>query len=110
MGVDAMLDGASLIGGEAVRGGDLFRAVDPSSGELIAPEFAGVGATEVARACELAAAAFDTYRETDPEIRARFLEAIADNIEALGDTLIQRAMAESGLPRARLEGERGRTC
>ncbi|HLZ79505.1 MAG TPA: aldehyde dehydrogenase (NADP(+)) [Sphingomonas sp.] len=105
-----MLDGASLIGGEAVRGGDLFRAVDPSSGELIAPEFAGVGATEVARACELAAAAFDTYRETDPEIRARFLEAIADNIEALGDTLIQRAMAESGLPRARLEGERGRTC
>lgn len=105
-----MLDGASLIGGEAVRGSDLFHAVDPSSGQLIAPEFAGVGAAEVARACELAAVAFDSYRETDPETRARFLETIADNIEALGDALIERVMAESGLPRARLEGERGRTC
>ncbi len=105
-----MLDGASLIGGEAVRGGDLFRAVDPSTGELIAPEFAGVGAAEVAQACALAAEAFDTYRETDPEARARFLETIADHIEAVGDALIERAMVESGLPRARLEGERGRTC
>jgi NADP-dependent aldehyde dehydrogenase len=28
----------------------------------------------------------------------------------LGDELIERAMLESGLPRVRLEGERGRTC
>src|SRR5699024_6575644 len=33
-----------------------------------------------------------------------------DEIEAIGDELIVRAMAESGLARARLEGERGRTC
>ncbi|MWM14975.1 aldehyde dehydrogenase family protein, partial [Escherichia coli] len=38
------------------------------------------------------------------------LEAIASQIEALGDALIERAMAESALPRPRLEGERGRTC
>ncbi len=105
-----MLDGSSLIGGQSVRGEDLFQAVDPSTGQLIAPEFAGVGADEVARACSLADEAFHGYRETDPEVRARFLETIADNIEAIGDALIERAMAESGLPRARLEGERGRTC
>ncbi|MGC8469539.1 MAG: aldehyde dehydrogenase (NADP(+)), partial [Acetobacteraceae bacterium] len=40
---------------------------------------------------------------------ARFLEAIAAEILACGDGLILRAMAETGLPRTRLEGERGRT-
>jgi 2,5-dioxopentanoate dehydrogenase len=63
----------------------------------------------VEKACVLAWAAFDTYRESSREERARFLEAIAANILALGDALIERAMAESGLPRARLEGERART-
>jgi NADP-dependent aldehyde dehydrogenase len=38
------------------------------------------------------------------------LEAIATQIEALGDALIQRAHAETALPLARLQGERGRTC
>ncbi|HRE05655.1 MAG TPA: aldehyde dehydrogenase family protein, partial [Opitutaceae bacterium] len=42
--------------------------------------------------------------------RARLLEAMAAEIEALGDTLLQRAHAETGLPLVRLTGERGRTC
>ncbi|HEY4353806.1 MAG TPA: aldehyde dehydrogenase (NADP(+)), partial [Paraburkholderia sp.] len=67
------------------------------------------GSVEVDRACELAALAFDPYRQAPLEKRARLLEAIADNIVALGDTLIERAQAESALPKARLEGERGRT-
>ncbi|CAN0563075.1 unnamed protein product, partial [Ectocarpus sp. 12 AP-2014] len=62
------------------------------------------------KACELANVAFDRYRETSLDERAAFIETIANEIEALGDVLIERAMAESGLPRARLEGERGRTC
>jgi len=43
------------------------------------------------------------------EERAVFLETIADEILAAGDDLINRAMAETGLPAARLTGERGRT-
>jgi NADP-dependent aldehyde dehydrogenase len=43
------------------------------------------------------------------EERAAFLERIADEILAIGEPLIAAAMRESGLPRARLEGERGRT-
>ncbi|MCP1363610.1 aldehyde dehydrogenase (NADP(+)), partial [Halomonas sp. BBD45] len=39
-----------------------------------------------------------------------FLETVASEIEAIGDDLIQRAVAETGLPQARIEGERGRTC
>ena len=55
-------------------------------------------------------AAFDAYRETSLEQRAHFLETIAAQIEALGDALIDRAVAETGLPKARIQGERGRTC
>lgn len=104
------LTGHMLIGRQAKAGTEQpVRGVDPSSGEPLDPAYAGAGPAEVERACALAAAAFDTYRETGLVERARFLEKIADNILGLGDALIERAMKESGLPRARLEGERGRT-
>src|SRR3546814_5281023 len=68
------------------------------------------GAADVADAAALAERAFAAFSETAPEARALFLEAIAEEIVAIGDALIERAMLESGLPRARLEGERGRTA
>ena len=67
-------------------------------------------AEDVADACALAEAAFPAFSALPPEARAAFLEAVADAIVAIGDELITTAMAESGLPRMRLEGERGRTC
>ncbi|AQH00822.1 2,5-dioxovalerate dehydrogenase [Burkholderia sp. KK1] len=104
------ITGEMLIGASAVRGADAtLRAFDPARNIDLEPAFGGGGAAEVARACELAEAAFDDYRHAPLETRAQFLEAIADNIIALGDTLIERAMAESALPKARLEGERART-
>jgi NADP-dependent aldehyde dehydrogenase len=104
------ITGEMLIGASAVRGTDAtLRAFDPARNADLEPAFGGGGAAEVARACELAEAAFDDYRHAPLETRAQFLEAIADNITALGDTLIERAMAESALPKARLEGERART-
>nr|WP_298283100.1 aldehyde dehydrogenase (NADP(+)) [Acidocella sp.] len=60
--------------------------------------------------CAAAEAAFDLYRTQPLAARAAYLERIADEIMALGDDLIVTAMAETHLPRARLEGERGRTC
>jgi NADP-dependent aldehyde dehydrogenase len=86
-----------------------LRAINPATNEAFGPSFAEPDAAAVAAACAAAAAAFDLYRETGLEARATFLEAIAGEIEAIGDVLIETAMAESGLPRARLEGERGRT-
>jgi 2,5-dioxopentanoate dehydrogenase len=104
------ITGEMLIGASAVRGADAtLRAYDPARNADLEPAFGGGGAKEVARACELAEAAFDDYRHAPFETRAQFLEAIADNIIALGDTLIDRAHAESALPKARLEGERART-
>jgi len=60
-------------------------------------------------ALNLAEKAANSYRYTDKKTKAAFLRSIAEEINALGDKLIERAMAESGLPQARLQGERGRT-
>ena len=104
------LTGEMLIGGEAVRGGESeIHGIDPATGEWLEPAFGGGGEAEVEQACALAAEAFPIYRETTLEARATFLETIATRIDALGDMLTDRAMRETGLPRARLEGERGRT-
>jgi 2,5-dioxopentanoate dehydrogenase len=105
------LTGEMLIGAHAVPGmvGKL-RAINPSTGAEMEPAFSGGSAGDVDAACTLAAAAFDTYRTTSLEQRAQFLEAIAQGIVDLGDVLVERVMAESGLPRPRVEGERARTA
>lgn len=54
--------------------------------------------------------AFEQYISFSHQQRAAFLEAIATNIESLGDELIETASQETNLPAARLQGERGRTC
>jgi 2,5-dioxopentanoate dehydrogenase len=53
--------------------------------------------------------AFKTYRHVSGKQKATFLRAIAEEIENLGDTLINTASRESNLPTARFMGERGRT-
>jgi alpha-ketoglutaric semialdehyde dehydrogenase len=104
------ITGDILIGAQRVSGGDRsVRAVNPATGELLEPAFAFAGAAEVERACALARTAFQAYRETGLEERARFLETIAANIVEIGAELIERASAETGLPRGRIEGERAHT-
>jgi NADP-dependent aldehyde dehydrogenase len=105
------ITGEMLIGRQAVRGDEKpLRAFNPATGSDIAEPVFGSGTiVNVQQACELAAKAFDPYRQLPVAVRAEFLERIADGITALGEALIQRAHEESGLPKARLEGERGRT-
>ncbi|MBA2780443.1 aldehyde dehydrogenase (NADP(+)) [Billgrantia kenyensis] len=105
------LEGKMLIGREATSGSSQpISAVNPATGERLEPAYLGGTQAEVERACVLADEAFDHFRDTALDERAAFLETIASEIEAIGDALIERAMAETGLPQARLEGERGRTC
>ena len=105
------LQGHQLIGQQSFSAaGKPIYAVNPATGQRLEPGYASGAGHEVEQACQLAWSAFDRYRETTLTARADFLDAIASQIEAIGDPLIERAMLESGLPRARLEGERGRTC
>ncbi|MBC2834214.1 aldehyde dehydrogenase (NADP(+)) [Paragemmobacter straminiformis] len=101
-----MLSGKHLIAGEWVAGPATFRS-SPASGE--GAEFANASVAEVDRAVRAAEDAFWSYAALTREARAAFLDRIADEIEARGAELTAIGSAETGLPTARLEGERGRT-
>lgn len=105
------LTGEQLIGHQAIRGeGRALLAINPHDQQAIGtPVFNSATTALVDQACTLAEQAFDPFRATEPQTRARFLEAIADGIVELGAALTKRAHLETGLPMARLEGERGRT-
>jgi NADP-dependent aldehyde dehydrogenase len=64
----------------------------------------------VEQATQLASLAFETYRNCTGVVKAALLRRIADNIEQLGDTLVNRAVEETALPPARIRTEIGRTC
>lgn len=98
--------GKHLIAGEWVASGETFTS-QPVSGDALSVS-AGA-ATEVDRAVQAAEDAFLTYGWTSREDRAAFLEAIAEEIEARGADITRLGCAETGLPEARLDGERGRT-
>lgn len=68
------LTGELLIGRQSVRGthGEI-RAIDPASGETLAPAFGGATRAQLDQACALAAQAFDGYRETPLAQRAALL-------------------------------------
>ncbi|GGF20274.1 aldehyde dehydrogenase (NADP(+)) [Williamsia phyllosphaerae] len=105
------LTGQMIIAGELVTGtGDIVRGIDPATDETLEPGYAHGDTDDVRTATAAAAAAFGPYRGTSSAARADFLETIATNIEGLGETLISRACAESGLPVARITGEVGRTA
>lgn len=105
------ITGQQLIDGtwQAGKGGT-YQAVNPATGEAIGPDMQFADDAQITAVTKAAQAAAATYAETTPEERSRFLETCADEIMALGDELLERVMAETGYPKARAEGERGRTC
>ncbi|XVX21878.1 aldehyde dehydrogenase (NADP(+)) [Actinomycetota bacterium] len=105
------LTGRSRIAGSEVDcPGGTFHAWDPTAGRELEPAAQEADTELVAAAAEAAAGAAEHYRSLPRETRAAFLDAIAEEIEAIGDTLLQQVVIETGLPLARATGERGRTC
>nr|WP_272213390.1 aldehyde dehydrogenase (NADP(+)) [Marinicella sp. W31]MDC2879343.1 aldehyde dehydrogenase (NADP(+)) [Marinicella sp. W31] len=98
--------GKHLIGGEWI-GTDISFSSTPVSGEPI--EYCEANDDLIDQAVKSAEAAFWTYGYATRRDRAGFLNKIADEIEKRGSDITAIASAETGLPEARLEGERGRT-
>jgi 2,5-dioxopentanoate dehydrogenase len=101
-----MLTGKHLIAGEWVATEATFASA-PATGP--AHQFSVGTPALVDQACHAAEVAFGAYAETSREERAHFLERIAEAIDVLGTQITATGSAETGLPAARLEGERGRT-
>lgn len=98
--------GKHLIAGIWVAGAATF-ASTPAHGP--AHDYA-VGTPElVDQACQAAEQAFWSYGYASPAEHAAFLRAIAEEIEARADEITEIGTQETGLPVARLNGERGRT-
>jgi NADP-dependent aldehyde dehydrogenase len=104
------LHGHSLIAGQTTPGtSGTTHGINPATNETLEPAYTLISEQQLQAATESAADAFDSFSALDPEPHARFLEAIAENIEAIGHELIERASVETGLGLDRLRGERART-
>ncbi|MDX2360601.1 MAG: aldehyde dehydrogenase (NADP(+)) [Crocinitomicaceae bacterium] len=105
-----MITGQNYIGNRlSAKGATSFHTINPVLNIDNTWESIEATEAEIKEATELAWSAFKTFRKTSDEKRADFLDAIADEIENLGDTLIETYCQESGLPAGRAQGERGRT-
>src|SRR4051794_38896478 len=105
------LHGKNLIGGKPIAAGDAktFHSVNAATGEKLSPVFHKATPAQADEAVALALKAFETYRRQPAEKIAEFLNRIAEEVLKLGDELIKRTSLETGLPEARIVGERGRT-
>jgi 2,5-dioxopentanoate dehydrogenase len=105
------LTGRSIIGGKRGQVSQpSLHGFNPATGETLEPGYHFASSAEVDEAAQLADKAFVSYSQTSGAERAKFLRKIAENIEGLADTLISRAVQETGLPEGRIRTETGRTC
>ena len=106
IGEYTLLTGNHLIAGQWIAGDATFENT-PTSGPV--NSFAVGRVSDVNAACEAAEDAFASFGATSRADRAAFLRRIAEEIDVRGDAITDIGSRESGLPTARLEGERGRT-
>jgi NADP-dependent aldehyde dehydrogenase len=109
MALSHQIAGKHLINGTWIGDAEAFDAIAPASGDVIGPRFAEAGESEVNLAALAADSAFDATRDLPPRWQADLLDTIGGKIVDLGDALLERAEAETALPRGRLTMERGRT-
>ena len=104
------LSGFNFIDGQRSAEGDTrLHSVDATTGEQLPGAFFQATLGEVDLAVEAAERAFPIYRNLPAARRAEFLDAIADELDALGDDFVALTCRETALPTARIQGERGRT-
>jgi len=102
--------GKQFINGQRVAQSEVtFHSFDAATGNALPYTFFEATQVEVLQAVDAAAAAFPHYRQTGIEERAVFLETIAGELDLLDDDFVRVVMQESGLPEARIRGERQRT-
>lgn len=98
-----------IAGARSGLGEAKHQSLDAATGEALPYRFHQATDAEIDASCQAAKTAFAEYRHLSPERRAEFLDAIADELDALGDDFVAIVCRETALPAARIQGERGRT-
>ena len=98
-----------IAGGRSALGQTLQKSLDATTGEELPYGFHQATDGEIDAAAVAAKNAFLEYRQLSPARRAEFLDAIADELDQLGDDFVAIVCQETALPQARIQGERGRT-
>ncbi|MNF49136.1 Alpha-ketoglutaric semialdehyde dehydrogenase [compost metagenome] len=102
--------GHNYIGGARSGAGDvLLRSLDATTGEALPGAFHQATESEVDAAARAAETAYPAFRSLPAERRAAFLDAIAEELDALGEPFVATVCRETALPPPRILGERGRT-
>lgn len=105
-----MITGKNYIGNQlSASGNRTYKTFNPQLNVENKHTFFEATIEEINEAVELATKAYKKFRIVSGEKKAAFLNAIADEILALDDELIQVYCSETGLPEGRAKGERGRT-
>src|SRR5450830_538065 len=106
----SLITGQNFIGGQRRAAGSIIvKSVDASTGETLPYAFHQATLQEIEDAAHAAYNAFSSYRSLSASKRAEFLDAIAEELEALDDEFIALVCRETALPVARIQGERART-
>ncbi|MCS5516710.1 aldehyde dehydrogenase family protein [Pseudomonas qingdaonensis] len=97
--------GHNFIAGQRSALGDtLVYSVDAHTGERLPGGFHQATLSEVDSAVAGASAAFPVFRSLPAVRRAEFLDAIADELDALGEDFVALTCRETALPSARIQG------
>lgn len=104
------VSGYNFIAGQrSAQGQTMVYSIDAHTGERLPGAFYQATLDEVDAAVTAASAAFPLYRHLPAIRRAEFLEAIAEELDSLGDDFVALTCQETALPGARILGERART-
>lgn len=105
-----MITGKNYIAHQlSAKGNKTYKTFNPLANKENEYVFTEATLEEINQAVSLATNAFKAFQNTSGVQKAAFLNAIADEILALDEALIQTYCAETGLPEGRAKGERGRT-
>lgn len=101
--------GHNFIAGQRSALGNIsLLSYNASTGDALPYTFFQATEAEVDAACWAAQKAAQEFRDTSSALRADFLDAIAQEVDALGPDFIELVCTETALPYARIQGERGR--
>jgi alpha-ketoglutaric semialdehyde dehydrogenase len=108
--VTSTILGSNYIGGQrSARGGITQQSLAAVSGEAHPAIFYTATDQEIDAAVDAAQAAYPRYRTLPAAQRADFLDAIAAELDALGEEFVAEVARETALPTPRILGERART-